>query len=309
MNNILYRIKFLFRKKGEFFASIEKIVGFTPRHIEYYRQALTHRSASVRDSKGHKADNERLEYLGDAVIETVISDILYHQYPKRDEGFLSTMRSKLVERKNLGRIAKEIGLLPLLRTDFKDGSRPATHNSYLGGNAFEALVGAIYLDRGFRGSFRFIRRLMDQGYIDIARTARVEENHKSLLLEWGQKYKADVVHKAELESKKTAFLEVLKDAGITKDTSVAKVLKYTDLDGEDFELDDKGKFKNAKAILKSVKDEWPEHITTDGTDGADVKHPPEHHDSSDFEKMSLADKMSYANAHPNDEAVKSWLGK
>ncbi|MBR3633172.1 MAG: ribonuclease III [Bacteroidaceae bacterium] len=192
MNNILYRIKFLFRKKGEFFASIEKIVGFTPRHIEYYRQALTHRSASVRDAKGHKADNERLEYLGDAVIETVISDILYHQYPKRDEGFLSTMRSKLVERKNLGRIAKEIGLLPLLRTDFKDGSRPTTHNSYLGGNAFEALVGAIYLDRGFRGSFRFIRRLMDQGYIDIARTARVEENHKSLLLEWGQKYKADV---------------------------------------------------------------------------------------------------------------------
>lgn len=124
-----------------------------------------------------------------------------------------------------------------------------------------------------------------------------------------EKYKADVAHKAELESKKTAFLEVLKDAGITKDTSIAKVLKYTDLDGEDFELDDKGKFKNAKAILKSVKDEWPEHITTDGTDGADVKHPPEHHDSSDFEKMSLADKMSYANAHPNDEAVKSWLGK
>lgn len=139
----------------------------------------------------------------------------------------------------------------------------------------------------------------DDGYKD-----KYEKEHADF-----EKYKADVVHKAELESKKTAFLEVLKDAGITKDTSIAKVLKYTDLDGEDFELDDKGKFKNAKAILKSVKDEWPEHITTDGTDGADVKHPPEHHDGSDFEKMSLADKMSYANAHPNDEAVKSWLGK
>ena len=192
MNKILSSIKFLFRKKGEFFASIERIVGFTPGHIEYYQQALTHRSASMRDSKGRRNDNERLEYLGDAVIETVISDILYHQYPKRDEGFLSTMRSKLVERKNLGRIAKEIGLLKLLRTDFKDSGRPSTHNSYLGGNAFEALVGASYLDRGFRGSFRFIRRLMDQGHIDIARTARVEENHKSILLEWGQKHKADV---------------------------------------------------------------------------------------------------------------------
>lgn len=192
MNNIFSRIRFLFRKKGELFMSVKEIIGSTPSHIEYYEQALTHRSVTLHDSKGRRRNNnERLEFLGDAVIETVISDILYRRYPNRDEGFLSTMRSKLVERKNLGRIAKEIGLTQLLRTDFSQkGSK--THNSYLGGNAFEALVGAIYLDKGFKGSFRFIHRLMEQGHIDMARTARVEENFKSLLLEWGQKNRFDV---------------------------------------------------------------------------------------------------------------------
>ena len=191
MNNIFQRIRFLFRKKGELFMSLQEIIGYLPNHIEYYEQALTHRSVAPHNSKGRRNDNERLEFLGDAVIETVISDILYRRYPNRDEGFLSTMRSKLVERKNLGRIAKDIGLTKLLRTDFgQNGGK--SHNSYLGGNAFEALVGAIYLDKGFKGSFRFIQRLMDQGHIDMARTARVEENFKSVLLEWGQKYKFDV---------------------------------------------------------------------------------------------------------------------
>ena len=185
MSNIFQRIRFLFRKKGELFMSLQEILGYPPAHIEYYEQALTHRSVALHDSKGHRNDNERLEFLGDAVIETVISDILYRRYPNRNEGFLSTMRS------TLGRIANDIGLLKLLRTDFgQNGGK--SHNSYLGGNAFEALVGAIYLDKGFKGSFRFIERLMDQGHIDMARTARVEENFKSVLLEWGQKFKFDV---------------------------------------------------------------------------------------------------------------------
>lgn len=139
----------------------------------------------------------------------------------------------------------------------------------------------------------------DDGYKD-----KYEQEHQAF-----EDYKNEVAHKATLEAKKNAFLDVLKDAGIVKDTSVAKVLKYTDLDKDEYELDDKGKFKNAKSILKSVQEEWPEHITKENEDGADVKHPPEHHDGNDFEKMSLVDKMSYANSHPNDEAVKTWLGK
>lgn len=139
----------------------------------------------------------------------------------------------------------------------------------------------------------------DDGFKD-----KYEKEHQAF-----EDYKADVAHKEVLKARETAFIDVLKDAGITNEKSMAKVLKYTDLDAEEYELDDNGKFKNAKSILKSVKEEWPEHITVEREDGADVKHPPERHDGSDFEKMSLVDKMSYANDHPNDEAVKAWLAK
>lgn len=139
----------------------------------------------------------------------------------------------------------------------------------------------------------------DDGYKD-----KYEKEHKAF-----EDYKAEIAKEKILEARKAAFLEVLKDAGITNEKSIAKVLKYTNLDTDEYELDDKGKFKNAKSILKSVQEEWPEHVTKESTDGADTKHPPEHHDGTDFDKMSLVDKMTYANEHPNDEAVKAWLSK
>lgn len=191
MNSLLNRIKFLFCKKGELYSYLEKTLGFIPGNLKYYEQAITHRSTGVKDAEGHSHDNERLEFLGDAVIETVISDILYHKYPNKDEGFMSTMRSKLVERKNLGRLAKEIGLDKMVRVEFKH-PRQESHHSYIGGNAFEALVGAIYLDKGFKGSQRFINHLIEQGLINFDKTARVEENYKSVLLEWCQKRRIDV---------------------------------------------------------------------------------------------------------------------
>jgi hypothetical protein len=139
----------------------------------------------------------------------------------------------------------------------------------------------------------------DDGYKD-----KYEKEHDAF-----EKYKAEIAKEKVLEARKAAFVDVLKDAGITNEKSIAKILKYTNLDDDAYELDDKNKFKNAKEILKSVKEEWPEHITVDGKEGADTKHPPEHHDGTDFEKMSLVDKMTYANEHPNDEAVKAWLSK
>lgn len=191
MTSFIRKIKFLFRKKGELFSSLRPILGFAPRNIIYYKQALTHRSLAERDKSGRLSNNERLEFLGDAVIETIFSDIIYRRYQNASEGFLSNMRSKLVERKTLGRVAKEIGLNKLVRLKLRTDT-PQSHNSYIDGNTFEALVGAIYLDRGFGGAFSFINRLIEQGYFDIQKTARVEENFKSLILEWGQKYKVDV---------------------------------------------------------------------------------------------------------------------
>lgn len=191
MTSILRKIKFLFRKKGELFLCLKPILGFTPHNIIYYKQALTHRSVAERDNSGRPSNNERLEFLGDAVIETVFSDILFRRYSNAREGFLSNMRSKLVERKTLGRVANEIGLNKLVRTNLRRDT-PRSHNSYIAGNTFEALVGAIYLDKGFAGAFAFINRLIEQGHFDIKKTARVEENFKSVILEWGQKYKVDV---------------------------------------------------------------------------------------------------------------------
>lgn len=133
--------------------------------------------------------------------------------------------------------------------------------------------------------------------------AKYEHEHEAF-----EKYKADVAHKAVIEAKRTAFMEILKDAGITRDTSIAKVLKYTDVDKLG-ELDESGKFTDAKAILKAVKDEWPEHITTEGKQGAPTPTPPAKVEGGAFEQMSLADKMKFANEHPEDPGVRAWLGK
>lgn len=133
--------------------------------------------------------------------------------------------------------------------------------------------------------------------------AKYEKEHEAF-----EKYKAEVAHEAELNTKKAAFLEILKDAGITKDTSIAKVLKYTDLDKLGA-LNADGKFEEAKEILKAVKAEWPEHITTEAEHGANTPTPPSNNGGNTFEKMSLVDKMKFANEHPDDAGVKAWLGK
>lgn len=191
MISLIYRIKFLLANKGELYSYLKSTLGFSPHHISYYDQALTHRSVGIKNKDNKHYNNERLEFLGDAVIETVVSDILYHKYPRRDEGFMSTMRSKLVERKNLGKLAKDIKLEEHIKVDLKYPHQEG-HNSYIEGNAFEALVGAIYLDRGYKPCQKFIQRLIKQGYINMAKTARVEENYKSVILEWGQKHHVDI---------------------------------------------------------------------------------------------------------------------
>ena len=187
LNNIIDRIRLPFRKEKELYLSLYKILGFFPNNIQYYKQALMHKSI-MRREKGKPVNNERLEFLGDAILGAVVGHIVYIHFDGKREGFLTNTRSKIVQRETLNKLARELGITDLILSS----GHSSSHNSYLGGNAFEALVGAVYLDKGFKGSFRFIRRLMEQGHIDIARTARVEENFKSVLLEWGQKHKLNV---------------------------------------------------------------------------------------------------------------------
>ena len=183
-------IHYLIRCKDKAFARrLREILGFYPHNIAVYREALIHRSLNHHRPHEQKKDNERLEYLGDAVIETVVSDILFHHFPGKKEGFLTSMRSKIVQRSTLNRIAKETGLVELIQATHINH----THNSFISGNAFEALVGAIYLDRGYTHCYRFFKECIMGKHIDINKVSKEDDNFKSKLIEWGQKMQYEVV--------------------------------------------------------------------------------------------------------------------
>lgn len=186
MKNIpfLGYVRNLFRSSDrEFCRRLYHILGFYPRNVDVYREALIHRSLNHHHPHSQRKDNERLEYLGDAVIEAVVSDILYHHFGNKKEGFLTSVRSKIVQRSTLNRIAKEIGLDGLIQYSHINH----THNSFISGNAFEALMGAIYLDRGYACCYRFFSRRIIGRHIALDKVAKEDSNFKSKLIEWGQK--------------------------------------------------------------------------------------------------------------------------
>lgn len=203
IHNLLDRMKLPFRKNKEFLTVLYDILGFYPHDVEIYRLAFSHKSLSYhtdangpKDRRGGRRDkrprsenttkplnNERLEYLGDAVLETVVSDILFRHFENKREGFLTSTRSKIVQRESLNRLAEQMGLEALIQA--AQGTRMSHTN--IGGNAFEALMGAIYLDRGFKYCHWFITNRVVGAYIDLDTVAQKEVNFKSKLLEWCQK--------------------------------------------------------------------------------------------------------------------------
>ncbi len=142
-----------------------------------------HKSVMHRNKKGKPLNNERLEFLGDAILDATVGDIVYRHFPGKREGFLTNTRSKLVQRETLNRLADEMGISRLIMSS----GRSSSHNSSMGGNAFEALVGAIYLDRGYDACMQFIERRILGKMINIDRVAYKEVNFKSKLIEWCQK--------------------------------------------------------------------------------------------------------------------------
>ena len=188
LSNLLDRIKLHFQKDSELRKALHSMLGFYPRNLEIYRIALAHKSHAYRNRKGRSFNNERLEFLGDAILEAVVSDIVFHRFERRSEGFLTSTRSKIVQRSSLNRLAKEIGLERLLQVP----SQRRGHNSNIGGNAFEALVGAIYLDRGYKTCQWFVENKIVGCLLDIENVANKEVNFKSKLLEWTQKNRVQV---------------------------------------------------------------------------------------------------------------------
>ena len=197
LNNIIDRIKLPFRKEKELFSSLYEILGFYPRNIEYYKMALMHKSIRKRNDKGKPLNNERLEFLGDAILDAAVGYIVYRHYEGKREGFLTNTRSKLVSRETLGKLASEMHLTNLLLS----AGHSTSHNSYVEGNAFEALVGAIYLDRGYEACLWFFEKQVLGKYIDIDKVAFKEVNFKSKLLEWSQKNRVRLEYKLTKQKK------------------------------------------------------------------------------------------------------------
>lgn len=190
--NLIDRVRLLFRKDRESYLCFYRMLGFYPHDIQIYEQALLHKSSSVKSDQGRLMNNERLEFLGDAILDAVVGDIVYRKFEGKREGFLTNTRSKIVSRESLNYVAEQIGLTKLV----KFNTRQSSHNSYMGGNAFEALVGAIYLDRGYAYCQYFMEQCIIGRYLDLNKISRKEVNFKSKLIEWSQKNK--VLMKFEL---------------------------------------------------------------------------------------------------------------
>ena len=183
LDNIIDRIKLPFRKDKELFSALYDIIGLYPHQIAYYKLALLHKSVSRRNEKGKPLNNERLEFLGDAILDAVVGDIVYSHFEGKREGFLTNTRSKLVQRETLNKLAEETGITRLILSSGQGKS----HNSYVSGNAFEALVGALYLDRGYDACMFFMRQRILGSIINIDKVAYKEVNFKSKLIEWSQR--------------------------------------------------------------------------------------------------------------------------
>jgi len=173
------------QKDGDFFLTIKKILGFNPKDISIYEEAFTHRSTNEKNSEGQPQNYERMEFLGDAMLSSVIAAHLFKEVPGGNEGYLTKMRSKVVSREHLNELGRDLELIHLLKTTI-----PLTQfGGNIHGNVFEALVGAIYLDRGYKYCEKFINRRVIKPYVDIQKLEGKVISYKSLFIEWCQKNK------------------------------------------------------------------------------------------------------------------------
>jgi len=183
--------KLYFSPERNYVRSLENLLGFIPGNLRLYRMAFRHRSVAVEVKNGAKNSNERLEFLGDAILGSVIAEILFKMYPYKDEGFLTEMRSKIVSRANLNQLAKKLGLDEHIEYD----NRIIGHNNKQGsllGDTFEAMIGAIYLDKGYNFTRNFLISRIIKPHIDIHTLELTETNFKSKLIEWCQRHGKDV---------------------------------------------------------------------------------------------------------------------
>jgi ribonuclease-3 len=179
--------KYLFTPDKYFKKNLKNILGFLPGNIRLYQLAFVHKSASGNIFKNNQINNERLEYLGDAILDSIVAEYLYYKFPEKDEGFLTQMRSKIVNRENLNAIAVKLGITNMIVSRMSNENHRSIY-----GDALEALVGAMYLDLGYKRTKKLILDRIIQNHISVVKLQETETDFKSRIIEWGQKNKKSI---------------------------------------------------------------------------------------------------------------------
>lgn len=185
MNFIRKIVKSLSDEEKELYFELKNLLNFSPKNINKYKKAFTHRSVQMTDSKGNPINYERLEFLGDSILGSVIASYLYKKVPTGSEGYLTQMRSKIVSREHLNELGKDLDLIRFVNSNIDQN----TVGDNIHGNIFEALVGAIYLDRGYNYAQKFIYENVILPYVDIEKLEGKITSYKGLIIEWCQKQK------------------------------------------------------------------------------------------------------------------------
>jgi len=188
VRRIVQRIKLFSSSRKEFYLFLKNLIGFYPQNLKLYDLAFIHKSASTTDSRGNFVNNERLEFLGDAILSAVIADFLYNRFPQEDEGFLTKTRSKLVNRSFLTKLTYDMGLNVYIDSH----TTKNIDNSHIYGDALEALIGAIYVDKDYEAAKYFITKRILSKFVNLAEIEQNDLNYKSRLIEWSQKTKKEL---------------------------------------------------------------------------------------------------------------------
>ncbi|WP_297098354.1 ribonuclease III [uncultured Draconibacterium sp.] len=188
VRKIVQRVKLFSSDRKEFYLFLKDLLGFYPQNLRLYDLAFIHKSASMVDSQGNFVNNERLEYLGDAILGAIIADFLYNRFPQEDEGFLTKTRSKLVNRAILTQLTHEMGLHVFIDSN----TTKNIDKSHIYGDALEALIGAIYLDKDYKAAKFFVTKKILPQFVDLNEIEQEDSNFKSQLIEWSQKNKREI---------------------------------------------------------------------------------------------------------------------
>jgi ribonuclease-3 len=188
IKTIAKRIKILSSPQKDFYLFLRSLLGFYPTRLNLYDLAVKHKSSSTVDSLGNYINNERLEFLGDAVIGTIIADFLYQRFPRKGEGYLTQMRSNLTSQYFLTKLTYQIGLHTYVESNITN----IIESSKIYGDVFEAIIGAIYLDQGYQKAKETLIKEIISNYVDLDEIEQINPNYKSQLIEWGQKNKKEI---------------------------------------------------------------------------------------------------------------------